>query len=112
MLGGIQDYMMHNTIFATRYKVSMLSPINHLSGLISQDITQIQCCLYSRTLLTMSSQAQKEKRGVIFKRAEKYVKEYRDQEREKIRLARAAKQDGSFYIPAEEKLVFVVRIKG
>jgi large subunit ribosomal protein L7e len=40
------------------------------------------------------------------------VKEYRDQEGEKIRLARLAKQDGSFYIPAEEKLVFVVRIKG
>lgn len=57
-------------------------------------------------------QAQKEKRGVIFKRAEKYVKEYRDQEREKIRLGRVAKQSDSFYIPAEEKLVFVVRIKG
>ncbi|KAH8821564.1 60S ribosomal protein L7 [Xylogone sp. PMI_703] len=55
---------------------------------------------------------QKEKRGVIFKRAEKYVKEYRDQEREKVRLARLAKQEGSFYVPAEEKLVFVVRIKG
>lgn len=57
-------------------------------------------------------QANKEKRGVIFKRAEAYVKEYRDQEREKIRLARAAKQDGSYYIPEESKLVFVVRIKG
>ena len=57
-------------------------------------------------------QAQKEKRGVIFKRAEKYVKEYRDGEREKIRLSRLSKQEGSFYIPAEEKLVFVVRIKG
>ncbi|KAK4169291.1 60S ribosomal protein L7 [Cladorrhinum sp. PSN259] len=56
--------------------------------------------------------ANKEKRGVIFKRAEKYVKEYRDAEREKIRLSRAAKQDGSFYIPAEAKLIFVVRIKG
>ncbi|TVY81538.1 60S ribosomal protein L7 [Lachnellula suecica] len=56
--------------------------------------------------------ANKEKRGVIFKRAEKYVKEYRDAEREKIRLNRLAKQDDAFYIPAEEKLVFVVRIKG
>lgn len=56
--------------------------------------------------------AQKEKRGVIFKRAEKYVKEYRDQEREKIRLNRLSKQEDSFYVPAEEKLVFVVRIKG
>ncbi|KAG7290203.1 60S ribosomal protein L7 [Staphylotrichum longicolle] len=56
--------------------------------------------------------ANKEKRGVIFKRAEKYVKEYRDGEREKVRLSRAAKQDGSFHIPAEAKLIFVIRIKG
>jgi large subunit ribosomal protein L7e len=56
--------------------------------------------------------AQKDNRAVIFKRAEKYVKEYRDTEREKIRLARLAKQDGSYYVPAEGKLVFVVRIKG
>ncbi|KAH6647266.1 60S ribosomal protein L7 [Truncatella angustata] len=54
----------------------------------------------------------KTKRGVIFQRAEKYVKEYRDQEREKIRLNRVAKQEGSFHVAAEEKLLFVVRIKG
>lgn len=57
-------------------------------------------------------QANKEKRGVIFKRAESYVKEYRDAEREKIRLARVARQQGNFYVPEEPKLVFVVRIKG
>jgi len=57
-------------------------------------------------------EAQKKKREVIFKRAEQYVKEYRDAEREKIRLSRQAKKDGSFYIPAETKLVFVIRIKG
>lgn len=62
--------------------------------------------------LEKKKKAQKEKRGVIFKRAEKYVKEYREQEREKIRLSRLSKQEGTFYIPAEEKLVFVVRIKG
>ncbi|EJT81135.1 60S ribosomal protein L7 [Gaeumannomyces tritici R3-111a-1] len=56
--------------------------------------------------------ANKEKRQVIFKRAEKYVKEYRDAEREKIRLHRVAKQSGEFYVPAEQKLIFVVRIKG
>ncbi|KAI4275414.1 MAG: hypothetical protein Q9205_003669 [Flavoplaca limonia] len=56
--------------------------------------------------------ARKEKRGVIFKRAESYVKEYRDAEREKIRLTRLSKQNGSYYVPAEPKLVFVVRIKG
>jgi large subunit ribosomal protein L7e len=40
------------------------------------------------------------------------VKEYRDAEREKIRLHRLAKSDGTFYVPAEAKLAFVVRIKG
>ncbi|KAI6788912.1 60S ribosomal protein [Hortaea werneckii] len=54
----------------------------------------------------------KQKRDQIFKRAESYVKEYRDAEREKIRLSRVAKHEGSYYVPAEPKLVFVVRIKG
>ncbi|KAM0714306.1 hypothetical protein Q7P37_010093 [Cladosporium fusiforme] len=54
----------------------------------------------------------KTKREQIFKRAESYVKEYRDYEREQIRLARVAKSEGSYYVPAQPKLVFVVRIKG
>jgi large subunit ribosomal protein L7e len=58
------------------------------------------------------SQANKDKRGVIFKRAEKYVKEYRDAEREKIRLHRVAKSEDSAYVPAEANLIFVLRIKG
>ncbi|MCJ1373722.1 60S ribosomal protein L7 [Loxospora ochrophaea] len=62
--------------------------------------------------LEKTKKARKEKRGVIFKRAESYVKEYRDAEREKVRLSRLAKLDGSYYIPAEPKLVFVVRIRG
>lgn len=40
------------------------------------------------------------------------MKEYREAERDHIRLAREAKKEGSFYVPAEPKLVFVVRIKG
>ncbi|KAJ5156763.1 hypothetical protein N7492_009566 [Penicillium capsulatum] len=59
-----------------------------------------------------TKKANKEKRAVIFKRAESYVREYRDAEREKIRLARAARQEGNFYVDDEPKLVFVVRIKG
>ncbi|KAF2712379.1 60S ribosomal protein L7 [Pleomassaria siparia CBS 279.74] len=54
----------------------------------------------------------KKKKEVIFTRAEKYVKEYRESEKEKIRLSRDAKQVGNFYVPAEAKLAFVVRIKG
>jgi len=63
-------------------------------------------------MLTFRPQANKEKRGVIFKRAETYVKEYRDAEREKVRLARLSKQQGSFFVDGQPKLVFVVRIKG
>jgi len=40
------------------------------------------------------------------------VKEYRDADRERIRLSREAKKADSLYVPAEKKLVFVVRIKG
>ncbi|KAI2630557.1 ribosomal protein L30, ferredoxin-like fold domain-containing protein [Xylaria nigripes] len=62
--------------------------------------------------IAQKKKANKEKRAVIFKRAEKYVTEYRDAEREKVRLNRLAKQEGNFHVPAEEKLIFVVRIKG
>jgi len=55
---------------------------------------------------------QKEKRGIQFKRAEAFVKEYRDAEREKIRIARLKRAEGSFQVPAEPKLAFVIRIKG
>ncbi|KAJ3047154.1 60S ribosomal protein L7 [Rhizophlyctis rosea] len=56
--------------------------------------------------------ANKQKRKVIFKRAEQYVKEYRAKERDEVRLRRQAKAQGSFYVPAEAGLAFVVRIKG
>jgi len=54
----------------------------------------------------------KEKRRVIFKKAENYAKEYRAKERDEIRLRRMAKRDGNFYVPAEAKLAFVIRIRG
>lgn len=52
------------------------------------------------------------KRVKIFKRAEQYVKEYRAKERDEIRLARQARNQGNYYVPAEPKLAFVVRIRG
>ncbi|KAJ8586095.1 60S ribosomal protein L7 [Rhizopogon salebrosus TDB-379] len=54
----------------------------------------------------------KAKRKVIFKRAESYVKEYLSKEKEEIRLKRAARTSGDFYVPAEPKVYFVVRIRG
>jgi 60S ribosomal protein uL30 len=51
-------------------------------------------------------------RRVIFKRAEKYIKEYRSQERSLIRFRRQAKAAGDFYVEPEPKLALVVRITG
>lgn len=57
-------------------------------------------------------QRNREKRAIIFKRAEEYVKEYRQRERETIRLKRVARSTGSFFVPDAPKLAFVIRIKG
>ena len=54
----------------------------------------------------------REKLKEIFKRAEKYVKEYRQQEKDEIRMKRMARKHANFYVPAEAKLAFVVRIRG
>merc|ERR1712126_502727 len=54
----------------------------------------------------------KEKRRVVFKKAQQYAKEYKAKERDEIRLRRMAKRDGNFYVPAEAKLAFVIRIRG
>merc|ERR1711862_1058097 len=54
----------------------------------------------------------RKKRVEIFKRAEKYAKEYQDQERDEISLKREAKKEGNYYVKGEDKLVFVMRIRG
>merc|ERR1719347_195717 len=70
----------------------------------------------SKAKALKAAAAEKKKRAakkvVIFKRAEKYVKEYRAKEKQEIRLARIAKKAGNFYVPAEPKLAFVIRIRG
>lgn len=60
----------------------------------------------------LTRQAKKQRRQVIFKRAEQYVKEYRANEREQIRLRRLAKSKGDFYVPDQPKVAFVVRLRG
>jgi large subunit ribosomal protein L7e/general transcription factor 3C polypeptide 2 len=51
-------------------------------------------------------------RRKIFKRAETYLRKYRQEENNKVRLARQARNSGNFYVPDEPKLAFVVRIRG
>merc|ERR1712116_71882 len=59
-----------------------------------------------------SKVARKTKRAEIFKRAEKFAKEYQDQERDEIRLRREARKEGNYYVPGDPKLAFVMRIRG
>jgi len=54
----------------------------------------------------------REKKRVIFRRAEVYIRQYRKQQRDKIRLMRQARKHGNFYVPDEPRLGFVVRIRG
>merc|ERR1712218_193077 len=52
------------------------------------------------------------KRKEIFKRAEKYVKEYRSKEKYELGMARQARKLGNFFVPAEPKVAFVMRTRG
>uniref|UniRef100_A0A0W0FL74 60s ribosomal protein l7 n=1 Tax=Moniliophthora roreri TaxID=221103 RepID=A0A0W0FL74_MONRR len=61
---------------------------------------------------TAARKARLAQRKVIFKRAESYVKEYLAKEKEEIRLKRAARAAGDFYVPAQPKVYFVIRIRG
>ena len=47
-----------------------------------------------------------------FKRAEAYVKQYKDQEESLVTLRRAARKAGTFYVEPEPKLLFVMRLRG
>jgi 60S ribosomal protein uL30 len=52
------------------------------------------------------------KRRDIFKRAEKYIREYRNKEKDETRLGRVARKANNFYVPAEARLGLVIRIRG
>uniref|UniRef100_A0A2I3HSX7 Ribosomal protein L30 ferredoxin-like fold domain-containing protein n=1 Tax=Nomascus leucogenys TaxID=61853 RepID=A0A2I3HSX7_NOMLE len=54
----------------------------------------------------------KARRKLIYEKAKHYHKEYRQMYRTEIRMARIARKAGNFYVPAEPKLVFVIRIRG
>ncbi|CAG5134926.1 unnamed protein product [Candidula unifasciata] len=75
---------------------------------------QVVAASKSRALKVAAAYKKKQAatKKVLFKRAEKYAKEYQAKERNEIRLARIAKKSGNFYVPAEPKLAFVIRIRG
>lgn len=75
-----------------------------------KSVEKIQAARQQRAAAQKKANAAKRK--VIFKRAEKYVREYRNAERDEVRLNRQAKAQGDFYVPAEAKVAFVIRMRG
>jgi len=63
-------------------------------------------------LRLLSIKKRHDKKKEIFKRAEKYAKEYRIKEREDILFARQARKTGNYYVPEQAKVAFVMRIRG
>jgi len=61
-------------------------------------------------LLALKKKA--EKRRDIFKRAEKYAKEYRTKDLDNLRCARQARKSNNFFVPDQPKVAFVMRIRG
>jgi large subunit ribosomal protein L7e len=59
-----------------------------------------------------AKKANKKKRETIFKRAEKYVREYRQTEKSMVNMRRQARKAGNFFVEPEAKLALVVRIRG
>ncbi|EPY53465.1 60S ribosomal protein L7 [Schizosaccharomyces cryophilus OY26] len=57
-------------------------------------------------------EAQKNKKKIIFKRAESFIKDFRDGEKERLRLKRVAKKDGNAFVDEEPKLLFCIRVAG
>ncbi|KAI0980786.1 hypothetical protein GJ496_004737 [Pomphorhynchus laevis] len=68
--------------------------------------------LLHQKVLEKRRKARASKKSEIFKRAEQYVKEYKKLEKDNVRLRREAKIHGNFYVPAEPKVAFVMRIRG
>ncbi|KAG0327409.1 60S ribosomal protein L7 [Podila humilis] len=80
--------------------------------LLKKRKTQDKAAAEKQVADAAARKARKAQRKVIFKRADQYTREYHAKERNEIRLRRQAKATGSFYVPAQAKLAFVIRIKG
>jgi len=60
----------------------------------------------------LNKKAHQQKRVEIFKRAEKYVREYKKKEQDAVRLRRVARRSKNFYVPDEARLAVVIRTRG
>jgi len=81
-------------------------------SLLKKRKTQDKIIADRKAAAVVAKKATKASRKEIFKRAEKYVKEYRHTERDVIRLKRVARKAGNFYVAPEAKFAIIIRIKG
>merc|ERR1712198_484444 len=114
-MGQIKNIKLHivTDIKETKETITMAEPTPSIPETLLKRRKNLEAIKASRAVATLKQRKTlKEKRRVIFKRAEQYTKEYRAKERDEIRLRRMAKRNGNFYVPAEAKLAFVIRIRG
>merc|ERR1711962_859538 len=114
-MGQIKNIKLHivTDIKETKKTITMAEPTPSIPETLLKRRKNLEAIKASRAAATLKQRKSlKEKRRVVFKRAEQYTKEYRAKERDEIRLRQMAKRDGNFYVPAEAKLAFVIRIRG
>ncbi|PAA60336.1 hypothetical protein BOX15_Mlig033608g2, partial [Macrostomum lignano] len=63
-------------------------------------------------LSVLRRRKERQKRMAVFKKAEKYQLQYESMAKSELQKARQAKKHSNFYVPAEAKVAFVVRIRG
>ncbi|KAJ4758189.1 60S ribosomal protein L7 [Rhynchospora pubera] len=71
-----------------------------------------QWALEKKEALEVRRKEAREKKKVIFQKAQKYAQEYEAQEKELVQLKREARLKGGFYVSPEAKLLFIIRIRG
>jgi len=96
----------------TKTNASVKAPVVIPESVLKKRKTLDELLSKRKLIKGIKTKVRKVIRKKIFKRAEKYVKEYRDKERSEIRFRRQAKNNGNFYLDPESKVVFVIRIRG
>eukprot|EP00040_Diaphanoeca_grandis_P020885 m.111089 g.111089 ORF g.111089 m.111089 type:complete len:243 (-) comp28092_c0_seq2:67-795(-) len=81
-------------------------------SLLKKRKTQLKVTAEKKAARAVAFKAKKTNRKEIFKRAEKYVKDYRRTERDVVRLKRVARKAGNFFVEPEAKFAILIRIKG
>ncbi|KAJ3707984.1 hypothetical protein LUZ61_011689 [Rhynchospora tenuis] len=71
-----------------------------------------QWALEKKEALDKQRKEARDKKKVIFQKAQQYAAEYEAQEKELVQLKREARLKGGFYVSPEAKLLFIVRIRG